>query len=79
MTGCLCSWVTIVLSAAAVATLIGLGLQRARGAARPRAARAAAACEGCREQLAAAERENARLRERVQTLEDQVRTVVGRG
>ena len=79
MTGCVFSWLATVISAAAVGTLLGVCLGRGRAQARPTAPRTAAALAPCRRHLAAVERENVRLRERVQTLESQLRTVVGRG
>jgi cell division protein FtsB len=79
MMGCLCSILATVLSAAVVAILFGVGLGRWRDRGRPTIARPTAAREQWRRQLAAAESENARLRARVETLEAQMRTVVGRG
>ncbi len=78
MTGCLFSWVAALLSAGATGLLLGVYLGRAHGRAHGAAPRAAGGDRG-RCHLAAVERENERLRGRVQTLEAHLRLVVGRG
>ena len=78
MTGCLCSWV-VMISLGAVGTLLGVCLGRAAGRGRWVVPRLAAGRAQGRRQRAALERENAQLRQRVQTLEAELRLVVGRG
>ena len=77
MTGCLCSWV-VMISLGAVGTLLGVCLGRAAGRGRgvvPGLARRRVRGR----HPAALERENVQLRQRVQTLEAELRLVVGRG
>ena len=77
MTGCLCSWV-VMISLGAVGTLLGVSLGRARPGRRVAPWPAARGAPG-RRHRATLERENAQLRQRVQTLEAELRLVVGRG
>ncbi|MDQ3903945.1 MAG: hypothetical protein M3300_00485 [Actinomycetota bacterium] len=77
MTGCLCSW-GAVIGVGAVGTLLGVWLGRASGQGRRVAPRLAGGAPG-RRPPTALECENAQLRQRVQTLEAQLRLVVGRG
>ena len=78
MTGCLCSWVALI-SVGVVGTLLGVCLGRAPGRGRPVVPRLAAGGAQGRRHPAALERENVQLRQRVQTLEAELRLVVGRG
>ncbi len=78
MTGCLCSWVAVI-GVGVVGTLLGVCLARAPGRGRRVVPRLAAGGVQRRRHSAALERENAQLRQRVQTLETEVRLVVGRG
>ena len=78
MTGCLCSWVAVI-GVGVVGTLLGVWLGRAPSRGRRVVPRLAAGGVQGRRHRAALARENAQLRQRVQTLETEVRLVVGRG
>ena len=78
MTGCLCSWAAVI-SVGSVGLLLGVWLGRAPGRGHGLVPRRAAGGTQGRRHRATLERENAQLRQRVQTLEAELRLVVGRG
>jgi hypothetical protein len=69
----------VMISLGAMGTLLVLCLGRGRGRARRVVPRLAAGGEQGWRRRAVLERENAQLRQRVQTLEAELRLVVGRG